>query len=481
MSYEAVIGLEVHVQLNTKSKIFCGCSTAFGAPPNTNTCPVCQGHPGVLPVLNEAVLTKAMKAALALECAVAEETRFDRKHYFYPDLPKAYQISQFDHPLCKKGKVHIKVAEADGSYEKDIGITRIHMEEDAGKLVHSEDGRPVSFVDLNRAGTPLIEIVSEPDMHTPEEAYHYLTELKKILLYIDVSDCNMEEGSLRCDANVSVRPKGETKLGTKAEIKNMNSFKNVRDALTYEIKRQIKAVEKGERIVQETRLWDANKGETRSMRSKEEAHDYRYFPDPDLSPQTITASMVEAVRTTLPELPLAKAARFKSAYGLSDVDIGVLTDGRAMAEYYENAVHAYPKQPKKIANWVMVEVNAILNERGIAVGDLIVKPEDIGGIIRLIDEGVISGKTAKDVFSEMIKTGETPGAIVDRKGLTQVSDTGALEVIIRKVITDNPNVVEEYKSGKEKSFGFLVGQAMKATKGQGNPQTINELLKKLLT
>lgn len=481
MSYEAVIGLEVHVQLNTKSKIFCGCSTAFGAPPNTNTCPVCQGHPGVLPVLNETVLEKAMRTGLALGCTIADETRFDRKHYFYPDLPKAYQISQFDHPICLKGSVHIAVTDGGTNYEKDIGITRIHMEEDAGKLVHAEDGRAVSFVDLNRAGTPLIEIVSEPDIRTPEEAYQYLTELKKILLYIGVSDCNMEEGSLRCDANISVRPKGQEKFGTKAEIKNMNSFKNVRDALTYEIKRQIRAVEKGETIVQETRLWDADKGETRSMRSKEEAHDYRYFPDPDLSPQTITEAMVSSARAALPELPAAKAARFKNSFGLSDVDIGVLTDDRAMAEYYENAVKAYPAQPKKIANWLMVEVNAVLNERGISVSDFIVKPEDIGGIVKLIDEGVISGKIAKDVFAEMIKSGEAPAAVVERKGLKQVSDTGALEAVIKKVIADNPAVVAEYKSGKEKSFGFLVGQSMKATKGQGNPQTINELLKKLLT
>ncbi|MBI4976923.1 MAG: Asp-tRNA(Asn)/Glu-tRNA(Gln) amidotransferase subunit GatB [Spirochaetes bacterium] len=482
MEFEAVIGLEVHVQLNTATKIFCGCKNAFGASANTQTCPVCQGHPGVLPVLNREVLSKAMTAALAINATIAPETRFDRKHYFYPDLPKAYQISQFDMPLCSKGVVHITVPRDDGTqYEKDIGVTRIHMEEDAGKLVHDEHGEPVSYVDLNRAGTPLIEIVSEPELKSPEEAYQYLTELKKIMQYIDVSDCNMEEGSLRCDANVSIRPKGDTRLGTKAEIKNMNSFRHVRMAIEHEIKRQIKAVENGEQIVQETRLYDANQNTTRSMRSKEEAHDYRYFPCPDLSPQRITAEMIAAARAKLPELPNAKAARMRDAYGLSGQDIAVLIETRALAEYYEAAVAAYPKQPKKIANWIMVEVNAHLNDKGIPITAFTtVPPKHIGMLFKLIDDGVISGKIAKDVFADMITSGDEPSAVIERKGLKQVSDTGAIEDAVKKVIADNAAVVAEFKAGKEKSFGFLVGQVMKATKGQGNPKVVNDILRKML-
>lgn len=481
MEYEAVIGLEVHVQLNTKTKAFCGCPNIFGAPANTLTCPRCQAHPGTLPVTNKEMVHKTIKAGLATNCTIEKISRFDRKHYFYPDLPGYYQITQMEKPICKNGHLDVTVLNEDGSsYRKKIRLNRIHIEEDAGKLVHDDTGKPLSYVDLNRAGSSLIECVSEPDISTGEEAYQYLTELKKILQYIDVSDCNMEEGSLRCDANVSIRPKGDTNFGTKTEVKNMNSFKNVRSAIDYEIKRQIKEIENGGRIVQETRLYDAKENITKSMRSKEGAADYHYFPDPDLPLVVLTDADIEKAKKELPELPAQKRERLKKEYDLPDQDIVVLTENAALSDYYEAAVKVYPKQPKKISNWIMVEVNAYLNTKLMSINDFKPKPEHIAEIFKLIDDGVISGKIAKEVFIDMCETGDTPSKIIETKGLKQVSDTGELENIISQVLKENEKSVSDYKAGKEKSFGFLVGQTMKATKGQGNPQVVNDILKRLL-
>lgn len=482
MEYEAVIGLEVHVQLNTKTKAFCSCPNIFGAPANSKTCVRCQAHPGTLPVMNNEMVLKTIKAGLATNCEIQKVSRFSRKHYFYPDLPGYYQITQMDEPICKNGIINITIINEDGtSYKKDIHLNRIHMEEDAGKLVHDDSGRPLSYVDLNRAGSCLIECVTEPDLSTGEEAYQYLTELKKILEYIDVSDCNMEEGSLRCDANVSIRPKGAAYFGTKAEVKNMNSFRNVRLAIDCEIKRQIRAIEKGEKIIQETRLYDAKENTTKSMRTKEGAADYRYFPDPDLPLVIVSDEEIEDARKSLPELPAQKRARLKKEYDLPEQDIAVLTETVAISEYYEKAVLAYNKQPKKISNWIMVEVNAYLNNKGITINEFKVKPQHIGELVKLIDESVISGKIAKDVFSDMCEKGISPSEIIEQRGLKQVSDAGELLNIIKQVISENEKVVAEYKSGKDKSFGFLVGQVMKATKGQGNPKIINDLLKKFLS
>lgn len=478
MQYEAVIGLEVHCQLNTKTKAFCSCPNIFGSAANTQTCPRCQAHPGTLPVLNDEMVLKTIKAGLATNCTIEPVSRFNRKHYFYPDLPAYYQITQLEKPLCTNGMIHINVINEDGSsYDKDIRLNRIHMEEDAGKLVHDDSGRPLSYVDLNRAGSCLIECVSEPDISSGEEAYQYLNELKKILQYIDVSDCNMEEGSLRCDANVSIRPKGQKEFGIRAEVKNMNSFRNVRIAIDYEIKRQIKLVEKGEKVIQETRLFDAKENNTKSMRSKEQAADYRYFPDPDLPLVIVTAEEIEHARKTLPELPAQKRNRFKTDYDLPDHDIVVLTETPFIAKYYEDAVNAYGKNPKKISNWIMVEVNAYLNTKAIDIREFKPKAEHIGLLVKLIDDGTISGKIAKDVFVDMCETGDSPEAIIEKKGLKQVSDEGALVAIVQKVLADNASVVAEYKGGKQQSFGFLVGQSMKATKGQGNPAMINKILK----
>ncbi len=482
MQYEAVIGLEVHVQLNTKTKAFCSCPNIFGEPANTQTCPRCQAHPGALPVISNEMITKSMKAGIATNCEIQKVSTFERKHYFYPDLPGFYQITQMDKAICTNGHINITIFNPDGSsYDKKIRLNRIHMEEDAGKLVHDETGRPLSYVDLNRAGCALIECVTEPDISTGEEAYQYLTELKKILQYIDVSDCNMEEGSLRCDANVSIRPKGDTELGTKAEVKNMNSFRNVRAAIDYEIKRQIKAVENGERIVQETRLYDAKENNTKSMRSKEGAADYRYFPDPDLPIITLTDEEIENARKSIPELPQQKRDRLKNQYDLPDQDIAVLTENMALANYYEEAVKAYPKQPKKISNWIMVEVNAYLNTKLITINEFKPTPKDIADIFKLIDDGTISSKIAKEIFIDMCDTGETPQSVIEKKGLKQVSDTGELESIIKRVLEENAKSVADYKAGKEKSFGFLVGQTMKATAGQGNPKLVNDILKDLLS
>ncbi|HRX17094.1 MAG TPA: Asp-tRNA(Asn)/Glu-tRNA(Gln) amidotransferase subunit GatB [Spirochaetota bacterium] len=476
MELEAVIGLEVHAQLNTKTKIFCGCPTSFGSESNTQICPVCTGMPGVLPVLNREVLHKSILAGLALNCKISEYSVFDRKNYFYPDLPKAYQISQFDKPICIGGVVPIV---ADG-VKRDIQLTRIHMEEDAGKNIHSDDiSNPVSYVDYNRTGVPLMEIVSEPDMHTGEEAYQYLSNLRKILRYINVSDCNMEEGSFRCDVNISLRPKGETKLGEKVEVKNMNSFKAVKAAIEYEIKRQTIMIEDKERIKQETRLWNPDKSITESMRSKEEAHDYRYFPDPDLAPITVTQDQIKKIREELPELPVQKLERFKKEYALPDLDAETLCASRSLADYFESVVKS-GHDAKKAANWIANELLSFV-ENIESMDSFKVTPEMMSEMLSLIDKSVISGKIAKKVLSLMIETGKTASRIVEDEGLKQVTDTGAIEAMVDDVLKANPEIVEEIRNGKDKAKGFLVGQIMKAAKGKANPQLVNEILAKKLS
>ena len=475
MVFEPVIGLEIHAQLKTRTKIFCGCSTKFGAPPNTHVCPVCLGMPGVLPVMNQKALEYAILMALATNCRIAGESRFARKNYFYPDLPKGYQISQYERPIAEHGHIHITLA--DGT-ESTVGITRIHMEEDAGKSSH-DPSRPVSFVDYNRTGVPLLEIVSEPDIHSPEEAGAYLRRLRAILRYLDISDGNMEEGSFRCDANISIREKGADTLGTRTELKNLNSFKFVEKALSYEIKRQTAALEDGETIVQETLLWDVNKNRTVSMRGKEEAHDYRYFPDPDLVPLVIDEAMVASVKERLPELPDQKKARFVSDYGLPEYDADILTAGRDMADYFESCANQV-KTPKTASNWIMVELTALLNAAGKTVDQSPVAPDALARLINLIADGVISGKIAKTVFTEMAETGRTPDEIVKEKGLVQVSDESAIEAIIDRVIRDNPGEVEKYRGGNTKVLGFFVGQVMKETGGKANPRVVNDLLGKKL-
>jgi aspartyl-tRNA(Asn)/glutamyl-tRNA(Gln) amidotransferase subunit B len=472
--YEPVIGLEVHAQLLTDAKIFCGCSTKFGATPNSHTCPICLGMPGVLPVLNKKVVEYLMKMALATNCRLNRECLFARKNYFYPDLPKGYQISQYAQPPAEHGWVDVEI----NGGKKKIGITRIHMEEDAGKLMHDEFN-PVSHVDLNRTGVPLIEIVSEPDIRSAEEAAAYLKRLHETLVYLEICDGNMEEGSFRCDANVSLRPKGSETFGTRAELKNMNSFRNVQRALEYEIKRQQYILEGGGTVVQETRLWDDTAGVSHSMRSKEEAHDYRYFPDPDLVPVVIDDAWVEAVRLSLPELPLEKRERFLRDYNISAYDAGVLTSSRALADYYEEVVHL-SAEPKIAGNWVMGDILRFLNEEKKDIGACPVTPAALAELIGLIKEGTISGKMAKEVVEEMYRTGSAPGAIVKEKGLVQITDEGALTQAIAEVIAKNPGQLAQYRAGKEKVFGFFVGQVMKATQGKANPQLINDLLKKML-
>ncbi|OGX13349.1 MAG: aspartyl/glutamyl-tRNA amidotransferase subunit B [Omnitrophica bacterium RIFOXYB12_FULL_50_7] len=499
MQYEPVIGLEVHVQLKTKSKLFCSCATMFGAEGNRNTCPVCLGWPGSLPVLNEVALKLGIRVGLALNCKVAERLKFDRKNYFYPDLPKAYQISQFDMPVNGRGwlDVETKGGQAPFSEEKKkvpvpfitkrIGITRAHLEEDAGKLLHEgiADG---SLVDYNRGGIPLLEIVSEPDIRSPQEAYDYLTALKAILQYIEVSDCDMEKGSLRCDANVSVRPVGQEKFGTKVEIKNLNSFKMVQKAIQYEITRQTEAIGDGETIVQETRLWNDAKGTTFSMRSKEEAHDYRYFPEPDLVPFTLSRETVEEIRKTLPELPLERAKRFIKEYGISEYDAYVLTQERKLAEYFEACLKGQilgkedlSLSAKLASNWIQTELLAMLNAKNIAIEDCSISPQALAGLIRLVEQGTLSGKTAKDVLQEMAATGKAAEVIVKEKGLTQVSDTGLIEKAVEKAIAANPTAVAEFKAGKQKALGALVGAVMKETGGKANPKVLNEILLKNLS
>jgi len=474
MEFEAVIGLEVHAQLKTRTKIFCGCSTAFGAPPNTHTCPVCLGMPGVLPVLNKKVVAYAMRMALATGCTIAPESRFARKNYFYPDLPKGYQISQYELPLAAGGHVDIAL---DGRTRR-IGVTRIHLEEDAGKLTHDPD-RPFSRVDLNRAGVPLIEIVSEPDLRTPAEAGAYLRQLRAILRYLDICDGNMEEGSFRCDANVSIRPAGAAALGTRTELKNLNSFKHVEKAIAYEIARQKEHVAEGGLVVQETRLWDPDKNLTTAMRGKEEAHDYRYFPDPDLLPLTIDAGWIAEVREALPELPAARKARFEAQYGLPAYDAELLTAARELADYFEACLAVFP-QPKPVSNWVMGTLLGRLNAEGKSIADSPVSPAHLGELLRLVDDGVISGKIAKGVFDQMAETGRGPAAIVEEKGLTQVSDAGALEAAVAAVLAGNPGEVAAYRGGKTQLLGFFVGQVMRATRGKAHPGMVNTLLRQKL-
>ena len=470
MEFEPVIGLEVHAQLETESKIFSTASTSFGAEPNSQVTPVCLGMPGVLPVLNKKALELAVKAALALNCTIHERSRFARKNYFYPDLPKGYQISQYEEPYSSGGWLDIPSGEA----VKRIRLTRIHMEEDAGKLVHDNTGSG-SLVDLNRAGEPLIEIVSEPDISDADEAVAYLKKLRSILRYIGVCDGNMEEGSLRCDANVSIRPKGSEKLGTKVEIKNVNSFKFIQRAIEYEIKRQEAVIESGGEIIQETRLYDSDKGVTFSMRTKEEAHDYRYFPDPDLLPVEISTKDIETLKASLPELPDARRDRFEKDYGLPEYDAGVLTSSREIADYFEEALSHY-KNPKTLGNWIMTEVLRELRDED-DISAFPVTADKLAGLLNLIEDGTISGKIAKDVFAEMVSGGGTAKEIVEKKGIKQISDKGELEGLIAGILEKHPDEISRYKGGDEKLIGFFVGQVMKATQGKANPKLVNEILR----
>jgi len=475
--YEPVIGLEVHAQLRTATKIFCGCLNKFGDAPNTHVCPVCLGLPGALPVLSREAVTLAMRAALATGCTVQPVSVFARKNYFYPDLPKGYQISQYERPLATDGAVETY---AEGELRR-VRLIRIHMEEDAGKLLH--EGYPWatdrSGVDYNRACVPLIEIVSHPDIHSAEQAHAYLSALKAILLYAEVSDCNMEEGSLRCDANVSVRPRGSSRLGTRAEIKNLNSFRNVARAIEHEVARQVAVIESGAEVVQETRLWNADRGETSPMRSKEEAHDYRYFPEPDLPPLLVDGPWIEEVRRTLPELPQERRRRFTSAYGLPDYDAEVLTSAREVADYFEAAA-ASGGNPKAASNWVMTEVLRMLKEDERDLATCPVPPERLGRLVRLVEDGTISGKIAKEVFAQMWATGQEAAEVVEREGLTQVSDEGALRAAIDEVLSESPDQLATYRGGKKSTFGWFVGQVMRRTAGKANPQLVTKLLRQAL-
>jgi aspartyl-tRNA(Asn)/glutamyl-tRNA(Gln) amidotransferase subunit B len=478
MKYEAIIGLEVHAQLLTDSKIFCSCSTVFGAAPNSHTCPVCTGLPGSLPVVNRKVVEFAIKMGLATHCSISRQSLFARKNYFYPDLPKGYQISQYEMPLAENGYVEILT---DGD-TKEVGIIRVHMEEDAGKLIHQDESMEASqfsFVDFNRTGVPLIEIVSAPDIRAAQEAGAYLRTLSSILQYLEICDGKMEEGSLRCDANVSVRPIGEEALGTRTELKNMNSYRHVEKALDYEIKRQIELVTGGEPIVLETRLWDPHRSITVPMRGKEEAHDYRYFPDPDLVPLVIESDWIEKIRKSLPELPMEKRRRFVKEYQIPDYDAGVLTSSKALADYYEACVKIFP-EAKTVSNWVMGELLGALNKDGKEIMESPVSPTLLTGMLQLVTDGTISGKIAKTIFEEMYKTGKDASSIVNERGLVQVTDSASIEEAIGKVIEANPDLVESYRKGKEKLFGFFVGQVMKETRGKANPKLVNELLKAAL-
>jgi aspartyl-tRNA(Asn)/glutamyl-tRNA(Gln) amidotransferase subunit B len=469
--YETVIGLEVHAELATKSKIFCSCPTEFGKEPNTHVCPVCLGFPGSLPVLNVRAVEYAIRAALALHCEIPSFAKFDRKNYFYPDLPKAYQISQYDLPMAVNGYLEV---ELDGQ-TKRIGITRVHLEEDAGKLIHAEYG-DYSLTDYNRTGVPLIEIVSEPDIRSPEEARVYLEKLKSILQYTGVSDVKMEEGSLRCDANVSIMPVGSGEFGTRTEIKNMNSFKAVQRGLEFEVIRQAQLLDAGERVVLETLRWDEGKGVTYSMRSKEEAHDYRYFPDPDLAPVIVEPAWVEEIRASLPEMPDARRLRYMSEWGLPEYDAGVITASKTMADFFEAVATEY-HDAKVVANWMMGEISRHLNAEGIELQDTGMTPAHLLELLKLQDNGTISGKIAKTVFEEMFLSGKMPADIVREKGLVQITDEGEIGSIVEQVISENPQSVEDYKNGKEKAIGFLVGQVMKLSRGKANPELVNRLLK----
>jgi aspartyl-tRNA(Asn)/glutamyl-tRNA(Gln) amidotransferase subunit B len=475
--YETVIGLEVHVQLATRTKIFCGCPTSFGAAPNTNVCPVCLGLPGALPVLNRNAVEMAMKAALALNCQVRPFSRFARKNYFYPDLPKGYQISQYDQPIAEHGFVEIEAGEGG----KRIGVTRLHMEDDAGKSIHEgfRDSERYSYVDLNRSGTPLIEIVSEPDMRSSDEAYAYLAELKQMMQFVEVSSCDMEKGHLRCDANVSVRLRGAEKFGTKVEVKNLNSFRFLKMAIDHEVQRQIALIEGGGKVVQETRLYNSETGETIGMRSKEHAHDYRYFPEPDLVPLQISDAWLKSLTEEIPELPSQKRRRFVESFGLREYDTQVLTSTRDSSDYYERAIAA-GGDPRVTANWVMGELTAALKTADKSFSESPVSPEQLGEMIALIEKGEISGKLAKEIFPKMFTSGQSAAHIMESEGLKQISDTSALSGIIEAVISANPKQVEQYRSGKTAVLSFLVGQVMKASRGQANPGTVNQMLREKL-
>ncbi|MBF0569399.1 MAG: Asp-tRNA(Asn)/Glu-tRNA(Gln) amidotransferase subunit GatB [Candidatus Omnitrophica bacterium] len=472
MEFETVIGLEVHLQLGTATKIFCGCRNVFGAEPNTCVCPVCLGLPGSLPVLNRQVLLSGMKVGLALNCEINTFVKFDRKNYFYPDLPKDYQISQFDFPIAKNGFLMVT---SDGK-EKRIGITRAHMEEDAGKLIHDDAGN-CSLVDYNRTGTPLIEIVSEPDMRSAQEAYDYLTTLKLALSYLDVSDCDMEKGSLRCDANVSIRPVGQSALGTKAELKNLNSFSAVKRAIEYEVDRQTRVVLSGGKVVQETLLWDDAKGMSVSMRSKEQAHDYRYFPEPDLVPFTLKADEIEAVCRELPESPSAKRQRFISQYKLSDYDATILIQNRAFADFFEAVAKLHP-DVKKVCNWMNVQLMKELNDRKCGIQELKLTPTNLAALIKHVEDGTVSNLVGKDILAEVVVSGKDVEAVIRDKGLAQVSDDSLLEKVVDEAIKENPAVVEQIRSGKGSASGFLVGQAMKKMQGKANPKKLNEIIQR---
>ncbi len=473
MEYDIVIGMEIHAELATKSKIFCSCSTTFGADENTHACPVCLGMPGVLPVLNEKVVEYATRAGLALNCHIANFSKMDRKNYFYPDLPKAYQTSQFDLPICTGGVVDIEVE----GEKKEIGITRIHIEEDAGKLLHeSADG---TLVDVNRCGVPLIEIVTEPDIRGAEEARVFAEKIRNILEYVGVSDCKMEEGSIRFDVNLSVKEKGSDVLGTRTEMKNLNSFRALVRAVQYESKRQIIELKKGHRIIQETRKWDDVKGVSSSMRSKEEAHDYRYFPEPDLVPIVITDETIEQIKSGLPELPEAKRARYVVEYKLPDYDAGVLTASKVTAKFFEETVALYD-EPKQISNWLMVDIPAMLKEKELSMENIPFSPAELAELLKLIKDGTISGTIGKKVLEKMFEEDKTPKAIVEENNWAQMSDTSELEGIIAQVIEDNPKSIEDIGAGNQKAYGFLTGQVMKATKGQANPQVANKIIRELV-
>ncbi len=472
--YEAVIGLEVHAQLRTATKLFCSCPASFGDEPNDNVCEVCSGMPGVLPVLNRQAVEYAIKMGLAVNCSINNNSVFARKNYFYPDLPMGYQISQYELPLCEYGHLDIPME----GYTRRVGITRIHMENDAGKNIHSAVDN-ASFVDLNRAGTPLIEIVSEPDIRSAEEAVAYLKALHSIVVYLGICDGNMEEGSFRCDANVSIRPVGQEEFGTRAELKNLNSFRNVQRAIEYEISRQEDVLLDGDQVVQETRLYDADKNLTQSMRGKEEAHDYRYFPDPDLLPISFDPAWVDEIRSSLPELPAVRRTRFMEDLGLPENDAETITGDKALADYFEQALTAY-NEPKKIANWVLTEFLRELHKGETVLDEVKMTPEHLAGLVRCIDEGTISGKVGKSIFAELFESGAEPSAFIKEKGLVQISDTSALESAVDAVLAENPDEVASYRGGKKKLMGFFVGQIMKKTKGQANPKLVNELLAKKL-
>jgi len=484
MNYETIIGLEVHVQLKTRSKLFCGCATTFGSPPNSNICPVCTGYPGVLPVLNKKAIYDTIKAGVALNCKINKKSVFARKQYFYPDLPKNYQISQYELPVAEHGELGINIEDK----KKKIGITRIHLEEDAGKLLHALGSRELeySLVDLNRTGIPLMEIVSEPDMRSPKEAYLYLSALKSAVRYLEVSDCDMEKGSLRCDANISLRPAGAKELGTKAELKNMNSFKGVREALEYEVERQKELLDSGNKVIQETRLWNEKQGVTESMRSKEEAHDYRYFPEPDLVPFIVEDKKIRDIKKSLPELPEARFKVLTYDFSLSEYDAEVLISEKERVDYYDAVLKSLGAETKKkeymklVANWVTSELLGKLNATGMNIKDSPVSPEAMAQLMKLINSGTISGKIAKKVFEEMFQSGGAPDKIVKEKGLVQISDESTINKFIDEAITANSKAVKEYKEGNERAVGAIIGFIMKKTQGKANPQLVNKLLKKRL-